>query len=498
MDIRSLLNSTVTILTLCALFIIPAGLQAQNPASPEEQEEQRVEMEGGQVVRLLSPPGRLSTGKTEIDVLVIDPEIRELVFFVDDVEMDRRKKLPWRGKVDLESPARRQTVTVKAYGAKDRLLGEDSVEVNRIYRPFRVGLTDLTGVEGEYLQVQGKVSMPYGAELDRVDIYVGDTPLATLRQAEFAGRITHPVQKGDVVRAEARLQDGRKLEDVRIFGVANVERAETFLVQLQVLVNHRNGPPIQGLKQEDFKVFEDGKERPVDRLMPAGDVALSLGLVVDSSGSMQRIWPATRRAVRTFLDSVVGQKDQVFLTSFADHVRLEAELTPDPTRIDQAMAAMQPDGITALYDSIVFSMLQFGDRPGRRALVVISDGADHGSHTEPSQGVEFGRLLGIPVYVVAIQADGGASSFGQMKREAPIHALKLLTDPTGGRLLRTNRRGGLQRSFKQIGDELRSQYLLTFYTDRPLDDDLLSRIEIQVPGRKKVDVRAVLAWDQVR
>ncbi len=451
-----------------------------------------------QVVRLLSPPGRVAEGKTEIEALLIDPEIRELVFYVDGEEVDRRKKLPWRGRIELDSPPRRQTITVKAFGPRDRWMGEDSIEINRVYRPFRVRLTRLEGEIDDHLVVGGDVSLPYGAELDRVDLFVGETPVATIREAPFEGRLSHPVQRGDLVKAVARLKDGRTIEDVSVFGVQYVERGETFLVQLQVLVNRKNGSPIQGMKKEEFRVVEKGVERAVDRLQPADDVALTLGLVVDSSGSMDRLWNATRGAVQTFLNSLMGPKDRAFLTTFSDQVQLAAGWTEEPSDIDRAMEDIQPEGITALYDSIVFSMLQFGDEPGRRALVVLTDGLDFGSHSDPDQVVKFGEQLGIPVYVVAmVQRDVSRGRAG-IQGEAPIHALKLLTDPTGGRLLRIGARGGLDRAFEQISDELRSQYLLTYYTDRSIDDLSSRDVEIQVPGRKKVEVRAVLAWDQVR
>lgn len=467
-------------------------------AEQNSTQDETIDEQAPKVVRLLSPPGRVAEGETDIEALLIDPEIRELVFYVDGREADRRKKLPWRGRVELDSPPRRQTITVRAFGPGDRLMGEDSVEINRVYRPFRVRLNRLEGEVGDHVLVGGEVSLPYGAELERVDLFVGETPMATIREATFEGRLSHPIQKGDLVKAIAQLKDGRTIEDVLVFGVQNVERGETFLVQLQVLVNRKDGPPIRGMKKEEFKLIEKGVERPVDSLQPADDVALTLGLVVDSSESMDRLWYATRGAVQSFLGSLMGPKDRAFLTTFSDQVQLAAGWTDDPMDIDRAMEDVKPEGITALYDSIVFSMLQFGNEPGRRALVVLTDGMDYGSHSDPDQVVKFGEQLGIPVYVVAmVQRDisRGRASF---QNESTSHSLKLLTDPTGGRLLRTGARGGLDRAFQQISDELRSQYLLTYYTDRSIDDLTSRDVEIQVPGRKKVEVRAVLAWDQVR
>ncbi|MEM8993974.1 MAG: hypothetical protein AAGF23_04200, partial [Acidobacteriota bacterium] len=93
------------------------------------------------------------------------------------------------------------------------------------------------------------------------------------------------------------------------------------------------------------------------------------------------------------------------------------------------------------------------------------------------------------------------SARGAFAQGGQVQEMKLITEPTGGRLLRTSGgRGGdgLLRAFRQVADELRSQYVITYYTDRPLADLDARDVEVELPGRKRVDVRSVLAWDQIQ
>ena len=209
-----------------------------------------------------------------------------------------------------------------------------------------------------------------------------------------------------------------------------------------------------------------------------------------------------RRASELFLNTVVTERDEVFLIDFADQVRLLQEPTKDRGAIDQAFSNVEARGITALYDSVVFGALQFGDRPGRRALVVITDGIDYGSQADPDRSVDIARKLGVPVYVVSLSGGQPAPRSNReiFSQSGGVQEMKLITEPTGGRLLRTSGRGGdgLLRAFRQVADELRSQYILTYYTDRALEDLDARDIEIELPGKKRVEVRSVLAWDQVQ
>ena len=130
-----------------------------------------------------------------------------------------------------------------------------------------------------------------------------------------------------------------------------------------------------------------------------------------------------------------------------------------------------------LYDSILFSMLQYEGEHGRRALIVLTDGVDSESRSDPRRAIEFGRRLGVPVYVVALSGTSGtaagpgwqhssARTTASLEEAAARNELRLITDPTGGRLFHVVTPEQMSRAFAEIQEELHRQYVLTYYTER--------------------------------
>ena len=172
----------------------------------------------GAVIRILTPPGETLQGRTEIETLAVDPEIRHVVFYVDGEEAARRARAPWNAKVVLEASAREQTIEVKAFGARDKELGGDRVVVNRRPIPFRVPYRLPRAVGGRRrIQRRGEVSVPHGAVLGHVDFYVNENHAVRLDEPPFATRLEIArSNEGDFVRCAAFLADGRMAEDVEI------------------------------------------------------------------------------------------------------------------------------------------------------------------------------------------------------------------------------------------------------------------------------------------
>ncbi|MCP4656896.1 MAG: VWA domain-containing protein [bacterium] len=473
-------------------FVLAAGLIVAAPGggAPVDEETQAA------VVRLLSPPGRVLAGRSEIEVLLIDPEVYRLVFYVDGAAVDRRDHPPWIAKLKLASPPREQTIEVVALGRKDRELGRDRIVVNRRPIPFRVRITSIGGDPSQgALEVAAEVSVPRGAELERVELYWNEELRATFAETPVTARLTTSggAGAGDFVRAVATLRDGRSVEDVEVLGAPGLgEEIEVNLVQLQVVVTRKNGAPVVDLGRDDFEILQGREPQEVASFRVAGDVPLVLGLVVDSSGSMEPVWNQTLATAKSFLHATLGARDRAFLVDFDLQLRLLRPLTHELGELTAALDAIRPEGGTALYDSMAFSLLQFDAQPGRRALVVLTDGIDSGSTTSDRTIVEVARKLGVPVYVVALPVADRQAQLGAMP---VVHALKLVADPTGGRLLRLGP-AGVDRAFAQINAELRHQYVLGYYTDE-LPDEKGQKITVRVKGRKNVEVRAVFAWDQL-
>ena len=447
------------------------------------------------VVRLLPILQGEVSGKTQVETLVIDQDVRQLVFYVDGEEAARRKRLPWNAEVTFAQPPKEQTLKVVALGSGDRVLAEDSLTVNRHEPVFEVHITAIEGdAATDQMVVVGEVTLPRQGELEAVQVLLNDAPVATVGETRFAVPLPIASPSGeDFVQVVATLRDGRQRQDTELLKTPKFgEELNINLVQLQVLVTQRNGAPVADLKRDDFEVHQDGAVQTLQQLQVAADVALVLGLALDSSGSMTPLWASAQQAAYDFLGQTLGPRDRAFVVEFNTELRLRQALTGDRQALFDSLAEIVPDGGTALYDAVLFSLMQFTDEPGRRALVVLTDGYDANSSANPKRAVEIGRRLGVPVYVIAMPAAGRGGSRGPGVQE-----LKLLTEPTGGRLLRLGPGGGLERAFRQINLELRHQYVLTYYADR-LPGEGRQGVKVTIPGRKDLEVRAVIPLDQVQ
>lgn len=453
------------------------------------------------VVRLVPPVGEVA-GEVELEALAIDPEIRRMVFSVDGQEVATSKRPPWKVKVVFAEPAREQEARVVALGPRGIELGADTARVNEAHPRFRLQITDLEVTEGK-VQLSGDVSVPRNATLERIDLYLNQEKVGISTTSPFTVEVpVGEVTPEDFLRAVAVLADGREVEDLELIASPGFrDEVDVHLVQLQLVATRRDGAPVRDLRREDFEVVENGEIKKVERLFQAEDVALVLGLVLDSSGSMAPIWEPTLDAASRFLEGAMGRRDRAFLVEFDEHLRMVRPLTGEVRELQEGLNDLTPEGGTALYDSVLFSLLQFRNEPGRRALVVLTDGFDINSTVDPRRSVEYSRKLGVPVYLIALD-DGGMSArrpIGGTRPMQPIRApeLKLLTEPTGGRLIRVPPSpSGILRAFRQIDHELRHQYVLTYYTEETPENAAAS-VQVRIKDRKDVDVRSVLAVDQV-
>ena len=470
----------------------------------------------GAVLRVLplkASPGTQLSGRVLVQTLTMDPDIQRVDFLLDDEPVASRKLPPFEARVTLASPPREQVLRAVAYSAGGRELGADQIVLNLVDPPFRARITEIAdGSRPGSLAVSAEVSVPRKAELLELAFYRGQELVATLTEAPFRVEMQADRSAQGFVRVEAVLRDGRRIEDVELLQPAGFsEEVDVQLVQLQVLVTDKSGAPITGLGPEDFEIVEGGEKREIQRLYVADDVALNLGLAVDSSGSMGPLWQQTRGSARQFLQSTLLPRDRAFVVDFDTRLRLLQPLTADKASLYAALGKLSPEGGTALYDSILFSLLQYDGEPGRRALIVLSDGFDSGSKADPNRAVEFGQRLGVPVYVIAMSSRGSAAS-GMGRRGPPGSTgpggfsasagmqeglaranLRLITKPTGGRLFQVVSVDQVPRAFAQIQDELRKQYVLTYYTETAPTE----RAPVVKVLRKGLKVKAALPLDQV-
>ncbi len=491
-----------------ALTIIATLLTATASARGrwgEEDEDRQV------IIRLLPPASSQPGGRVLIETLLTDPEVHNVVFLLDGEIAARRRSPPWAATIRLASPPREQLVRAEARDTDDRLLAADEMLLNRQVRPLRVVLRSIEP-SARGLVVQAEVSIPEEVELDRLAVFLNEELQRSYSADELTdGEIELILDATDpdpraFVRLVAHLADGRALEDVGLVSAAGFEEEiDVHLVQLQVVVTNKRGLPLRGLQKEHFRISEDGRQREAAGLFIADDVTLLLGLALDSSGSMRQIWPQTRAAASSFLGETLRERDEGFLVDFDTRLRLVQARTGDRSQLQAALAQLEPEGGTALYDSILFSLLQFDRQQGRRGLVVLTDGYDVDSQADPERAVEIGKKLGVPIYILALDSQGAGGrlprsrgiSAGIGDAAAAVQALHLVTDPTGGRLYRVGNLEQISRAFTLINAELRNQYVLTYYTDSPPQPGKPPKVTVEAPGHKGLRAKVVLGSDQI-
>jgi Ca-activated chloride channel family protein len=287
------------------------------------------------------------------------------------------------------------------------------------------------------------------------------------------------------------------------------------LVNVTAWVTDRDGRFVSGLGKDDFSVFEDGERQEV-AYFSNERVPVSLGLVLDASGSMTpEKMSAARSAIDRFVHDLLGADDELFFLEFANRPRLVQEWTTDRTAISRAVARVRPSGGTAMYDAIAdaLPMASVGTHP-KKAILVISDGNDTNSRVgvgELRQLIRKGEVL---VYALGVDATRPTRTPPRVRPRLPqptfpfpgrgtprvwpqvgyggwrgmagsrvdADALRRITDDTGGRTEIVRGFGDLSGATARIADELSKQYYLG-YASPHKKDGLWHDIRVEVKGR---------------
>jgi VWFA-related protein len=198
-------------------------------------------------------------------------------------------------------------------------------------------------------------------------------------------------------------------------------------------------------------------------------------VVLDTSGSMVDELDEVTRAALRFFESVITARDRAAVVTFADQPRLVVPFTNSSGVLAGGVANLVAEGETALWDSVVFALHYFSGLRAKRALVVLTDGADTASRYEFSQALDFARRTGVALYPIGLRLP-------QRDFEARAR-LAQLAEETGGRLFIIQGVGELARVYEEIERELRSQYLLVYQSPQTEGDRYREvKVTVKRPG----------------
>ena len=266
--------------------------------------------------------------------------------------------------------------------------------------------------------------------------------------------------------------------------------AETSLVNVAVTVEDSRGRPIDGLTARDFVVTEDGRRQKIDMCARMGEggkgsTSLDVALLVDTSDSMLETLRRSQDVAVRFLTNLPNAQE-IIVVFFDQTQRLEHFDREHPEALFERVRTLPEGGNTALRDAIAFSLRALSRSNGRSALVLLTDGIDTVSTTEPAALDKAVQAHAVTIYPVAYPAAPGGD--GPDPQQA-LKELDRLAQVTGGRLFKLPSEAALPGVLDEIVADLRSQYVLGFAPDSKGEPGRLRKITVKVSGHGKVVVR---------
>jgi Ca-activated chloride channel family protein len=243
-------------------------------------------------------------------------------------------------------------------------------------------------------------------------------------------------------------------------------KAGVDLVRIAAVVRDQKGRFVRDLTARDFEVVDGGQVRPISDLQ--NDLAgISVAILLDVSGSMEGHLPDAREAATHVLSWLDASRDEAAVFTFDTHLDERAPFTTGLRALPESIAHVVPFGATSIHDAIAQTARRAGEREGRRrAVVVLTDGADNASSLKPEDVSAIASAIDVPVYIFGIvpsidnpSGDASTHALGSSAFEGPLADLAAWT---GGHVFVASTPGQRSLAARQIVDELRHQYLIAF------------------------------------
>ncbi len=273
-------------------------------------------------------------------------------------------------------------------------------------------------------------------------------------------------------------------------------QVQTSLVNVFTTVRDKRNAIINDLTKDDFKIYEDGQEQKVAYFAKEVDMPITLGMLIDTSGSMENLIDAEHDAATRFLKTVMRAKDEAMVISFDLDADLLADFTSDLSVLDRAirrttintaggLGPVTPGTIpnnnvggTILYDAIYLACHdQLATEAGRKAVVIITDAEDEGSKVQLKDAIEAAQRADAVIHVLLLADSGGF--FARSMGYSGASVAQQMANDTGGRMIDVHNEKSLETAFDVISEELRSQYVLGYYPSNAKRDGTFRKIKVE-------------------
>ncbi len=478
-----------------AFTSVPVEVPLMPTAAPAEPEDQlrlvmaaddlpETVLDARNAIMLVPPESEVVLGLWRADTLITGDDIVAVRFLVDDRVQVTRRRPPFTAEVRLAKYPEEQVVRVEGLNAEREVVDADEIVLNQQRGELRVTINEPrrgARVSGT-VEAVATVVVPEERLVREVEFSVDGKVQTVLSRPPWRAEVEVPAGVGEqdlvYLTIAATLDDGSRAEDVRFLNAPEfTEALEVDLVELYTTVVDGQNRPVTSLVEGDFTVFEDGRRQELAKFELVEDLPLTLGVVIDTSGSMETSLGEARRTASQFLTNMITPRDRSFAVAFATRPELLIGRTSDVSAVASVIERLRAAGATALHDALITSLYYFRGVRGRRALVLLSDGEDTSSSVDYRDAEEYARRSGVAIYTIGL----GVGRTQVILR----NKLSDLAKATGGRSFFISRAEELAPVYGDIERELRSQYLLAYTSDRGGEGEEYREVEVRVKGRYK-------------
>jgi VWFA-related protein len=277
-------------------------------------------------------------------------------------------------------------------------------------------------------------------------------------------------------------------------------KVDVDLVNILTSVRNKRGALIPNLEKQDFIILEDGKAQTIKYFTKETDLPLTIGLLVDVSGSQRNLIDIERSAASQFFREVLRKKDLAFLISFGEENELLQDYTGSARllteglsqlRVSSGVSGIHPGPVptmgdprgTVLYDAIFLAADEkLKGEVGRKVIVVITDGVDQGSRMTRNQAIEAAQKSDAVIYSIDYSDPSAYGPFGGGGMGEG--ELRKMSDETGGRVYKVDRRHSLEDVFKELQEEMRSQYSIAYTPTNEVKDGGYRHLDVRLANKE--------------
>ncbi len=443
---------------------------------------------GEATLSLQGPEGESISGVQRFTAMT-GQKVAKVEFQLDGKTVLTKNRAPFDVDLDLGPLPRLATVVAVAFDAAGAELDRKQVDVNVGRERFHVRLQPVgkADIRDGKVHAVAVVNVPSDNKLDRVEIYWNEQLVTTLYQVPFESWVPLADTRSiGYLRALAVLADGNQSEDIQFVNAPQfISGVVVSSVHVPVTVLDKSKKPVEGMKQADFEVSEDGVPQAITHFSLQRDLPVRLGLVIDTSGSMEKTLPEVQRVVLGFLRDLLRPVDRAFVIAFSDRPALLEGFTSDFGALERALIALRADRSTAFFDATIYGLFQFSGVRGRKALILLTDGEDNASKNPFDRALDYAQRSGVTLYTIGVDLP--------MTQVRARSHLSRLAHVTGGEAFFLGRNDSLTPVYDQINRELRTQYQLVYTSSSTAAADDFRKVSVKV-ARAGVEVRTIAGY----